>query len=174
MLIISNNVKSIGMEFPKDAVIRINIAWIRSLEDLVKILTDNASHDIWVDYPTGRRKPPVPTLAWEDVVGLLPYYNNVKYFAFSNGEEAEAVKEIRSQVPSDIKLIPKIETVKGIKNLLAIVEAAQTDTIMFDAEDLYTDLSGDAMIFGLLSDYTRKLCADNGITCLRLQGVIFA
>ena len=85
MIVISNHVKKIGMKLPSETVIRINVAWVKTKEELVKIIEENEQHDIWVDYPTGRTKPPRPTLTIAEAISVLHDYNNIKYFAFSNG-----------------------------------------------------------------------------------------
>jgi hypothetical protein len=174
MLVISNHVKKIGMKIPKNAVVRINIAWLNDLKELRSIINENKNNEVWVDYPTGRKKPPTPKILWIDAVKILNVYKNVKYFAFSNAEDCGNVWNIRKQVPKRIKLIPKIETVEGVRNLANIVKSAETDTIMFDKEDLYTDVGHDPKYFEIFVDYVNKICKENKIKCLGLKGVIFS
>jgi pyruvate kinase len=174
MIVISNNVRNLDLEIPDTAVIRINIAWINTIKELEEIIKLNAGNDVWVDYPTGRKKPPVPKLMYDEVIKILKKYKNIQYFAFSNAEEASFVWDIRKQVPKKIKLIPKIETVEGVRNLVNIVKAAETDTIMLDKEDLYTDVNHDPKCFEIFCDYVKKVAKENNIKVLSLQGVIFA
>lgn len=174
MLVISNHVKKLGMDFPKDAVVRINVAWVKSLEELEKIISDNLDNEIWVDYPTGRTKPPVPTLSIAESISVLSKYSNIAYFAFSNAEDTNIIQLIRQAVPKNIKLVPKIETTRGVNNLENIVKASETDTIMFDAEDLYTNVKNDINTFSDYSKCLKNKCISNNIKLLRLQGVIFS
>ena len=174
MLVISNHVKKIGLPIPRGAVVRINIAWLESVGGLAQLIWENSTHDVWVDYPTGRKKPPVPKIPWFDCIHILKKYKNVKYFAFSNAEEPDTCRHIRKEIPAKIKLVPKIETVEGVRNLVAIAEASKTDMIMFDKEDLYSDLGNDPKLFEIFVDYVNKVCKEHKIQCLSLQGVIFA
>jgi hypothetical protein len=81
---------------------------------------------------------------------------------------------LRKEVPKHIQLIPKIESVKGIKNVIDICRAGKTDIIMLDKEDLYTDLNRDSIKFNHWVEIARGICKENNIEVLELQGVIFA
>jgi citrate lyase beta subunit len=172
MIVISNHVNTIGMEYPKDSVVRINIAWIESKQALEKILQDLHGRAIWLDYPTGRTKPPQPKFSLDETIEFTKKYP-MHYFAFSNAEESSMIQNIRSKVPRHITLVPKIETTKGISNLNDIVSAAQTKFIMLDKEDLYTDVKGNQEEFEKLVTLCRENCKKIGVTCLELKGVIF-
>lgn len=172
MIVISNHVNAIGMEYPKDSVIRINVAWIESKQALEKILKDLHGRAIWLDYPTGRTKPPRPKFSLDETIEFTKKYP-MHYFAFSNAEETSLVQSIRSKVPQHITLVPKIETTKGIANLANIVSAARTKTIMLDKEDLYTDVKGNQQEFERLVNLCREDCKKLGVTCLELKGVVF-
>ena len=54
MLIISQNITDYELDFPKDTILRINLAWCNSLDELESILKKNANHGIFVDLPIGR------------------------------------------------------------------------------------------------------------------------
>ena len=175
MIVISNHVKTIGMEIPKDAVVRINVAWVESKETLHRILNENANNSVWLDYPTGRNKPPKPVLTLSETINFCKVYGNlIKYFAFSNAEDTNIIELIRQAVPEHITLVPKIETYKGVAFLPHIVEAAKTKIVMLDKEDLYVDLKMDSNHFNSACNEVLKTCNNLGITCLTLKGVIFS
>lgn len=175
MIVISNHVKTIGMKYPPGSLIRINLAWIDGIEDVKAIIKNTRGHKIYLDYPTGRRKPPAPKFPIEEAIKICnKNRKKIAYFAFSNAEDPEAVKLIRSQVHPSVKLAPKIETQIGVNNLKQIAAAAQTDMIMLDAEDLYTDCKTDPATFSAFKELARQSCKDIGINCLELKGVVFS
>lgn len=174
MIVISNHVRTLGLNIPENAVVRINVAWVQNAKELVNIIEDNKDRVVWLDYPTGRTKPPKPVLSLADSIDFCKKYNNIKYFAFSNAEDVNIVELIRNNVPKDIKLIPKIETVAGIHNLVKICKSAKTDVIMLDKEDLYISVGGSNEEFNDLVNLATSTCKNNNIKCLTLKGVVFS
>ena len=172
MIVISNYVQSTGMNYPEDAVIRINVAWIESSEALEQIMQSLSGRKIWLDYPTGRTKPPQPKFSLDETIEFTKRYN-VHYFAFSNAEDTLIIEEIRRKVPTNVVLVPKIETINGIGNLAEIMRAAKTKIVMLDKEDLYTDVKGNQVEFYRLVEQCRKKCKELDATCLELKGVVF-
>ena len=175
MIIVSNHLlKKTQLEFPNDKIVmRINVAWIKEKKDLIKLL-EEIKHDIYLDYPQGRTKPPQPTLDLDEVIELIPQYKNVKHFAVSNVEDPVAIYGIKSKIPSDTNLVPKIETKKGIETLGEIIDAIKAKPIMLDKEDLYIDVKRDHEEFERLIELARKTCKEKGVKILELQGVVFA
>ena len=173
MLIVSNHVTTAKVTPPQKAVVRVNIAWIKTRKELNKIL-DDSKNTILLDYPTGRFKPPIPTLGLEEVIDIANDRGIVKYFAISNVEDTEVVKTVRGQLSEEITLIPKIETENGVKNVLDICHAAKTITVMLDKDDLYVNVDKDEMIFNGLVQNLTQVCKDNNIHLLTLRGVIFS
>src|SRR5579863_7114744 len=113
IIIVSNHLfQTTHVEFPDDIVVRVNLAWMKDLATAKKTLA-GIKHDIYLDYPQGRSKPPRPTLTLEQALGLAKAYKNVKYFAVSNVEEPADVKTLRAKIPSKIQFVPKIETKRG-------------------------------------------------------------
>ncbi len=174
MLVISNNARKIGVPIPKEAIIRINVAWVKSYEELCSIVEENKENKVWIDYPTGRTKPPKPVLTLAQAISVASKYNNVEFFAFSNAENCDIIELIRQAVPKHITLVPKIETEKGINNIAEILKSAQTSTIMLDAEDLYVDLNHDSEKFESLKIYVKTFCDRHDIKMLSLQTVVFS
>ena len=174
MIIISHNLLlKTDLEFPPHAVMRVNIAWQknrREVEDVLSFL----KHDIYLDYPQGRSKPPRPTLTLKDAIEIAHKFKHIKYFAVSNVEDPEAIFGIRQKLPPHIELVPKIETKKGVENLEAIVKKIGTKYIMLDKEDLYIDVTKDHNLFENLVEVARKKCKKCGIPGLELKGVVFS
>ena len=177
MLVISNHVRSLGMVYPKDALIRINLAWIRGgVAEAQKIIIELGAlgHKVFLDYPTGRNKPPKPTLTLKEAIQLCKDFTSyIALFAFSNAEDTSVIELIRDSVPPEVGLCPKIETQVGAKYLSSIVKAAKCNTIMLDAEDLYVNCGHDGE---LLTKWKEKIlidCKDLDVLCLELKGVIF-
>lgn len=179
MVIISNNVEKIGMAFPKDCVVRINLAWLKTLSEaktiIESILKLDLPRDIFLDYPLNRSKYPIPTLSLLESIELANNYKQIiKYFAFSNAEEPNIVEIIRKLLDKDIILVPKIETIKGVALLPKITDAAKTDILLVDKEDLFTDVKCNNEKFINMVEEIRKYGKTNNIQILELQGVVFA
>lgn len=173
MLIISNHLMAKGgFSLPDHAVVRVNVAWIPTKEKLIETLKD-IKHDVYLDYPQGRSKPPKPKITLDETIALVTQFPQVKYFAVSNVEEPEAIYAIKMQLPSHVGIVPKIETKRGIENLEAIVAKIQNQHIMFDKEDLYLDVNRDVELFEQLVETTRQKSKALGITVLELHGVVF-
>ncbi len=173
MLIVSNYLFSKSdIKFPEDVIVRINIAWIKDLNELKKLLAET-KHDVYLDYPQGRTKPPRPTITLIEALALVRTYKNVKYFAVSNVEDPDSIEAINSLLPKVVKLVPKIETRKGIQNLDLILTKTKAKHIMLDKEDLYLDAHADSTLYEDLVDQARQKCAGLGVAVLELHGVVF-
>ena len=172
MLVISNNCVYRLYENQEEPVIRVNLAWCENLENAREVLKHIFS-DVFLDYPSGRTKPPRPELTLDEAIILLKEFDNVKYFAISNCENSEFIWALRRLVPKNVKLVPKIESKKGVDNLLEIVKSAETDTVMLDKEDLYLDVKTDSSIYNQYMSKIRQTGKENGIKILEMQGVIF-
>ena len=173
MILISNHLLTLP-EFEKieDVVIRINMAHVRDMKQLKQFL--NRDNDIFLDYPKGRSKPPVPSLSFKDSVEILGEYDNIKYFATSNTEEVAEVNLICDLLPEHTNFVPKIETLKGVLNLNRLFDTGKIKHIMLDSEDLYTDIGNDVELFVGLKDRVKKTCEKYNVELLELYGVVFA
>lgn len=173
MLIVSNHLFSkSNIKFPEDVVVRINIAWIKNIEELKKLLSET-KHDIYLDYPQGRTKPPLPTISLVESLALVHHYKHIKYFAVSNVEDPNSIEAIRDLLPKTVQLVPKIETQEGVRNLEAILTRIKAKNIMLDKEDLYLNANRDNSIFENLVNEARQKCLNCGVTVLELHGVVF-
>ena len=162
------------MSLPKYAVIRVNMAWFKTIDQLEIVLKKNKSRVIFLDYPKGRSKPPKPTININKAFVLLEKYRNIKYFAVSNIETASEVQEIMKYIPKHIEFIPKIETRYGINQLTGIVKSCGIKKLQLDKEDLYSDLQFDNAKFFKYVDRVRSICKDLKVTLLELEGVVFS
>lgn len=175
MIIVSHHLlKKTAINFPEDHVVmRINVAWMKNKEELMESL-ERIAHDIYLDYPQGRTKPPKPTIKLEEVIEIIPSYEQIKHFAVSNVEEPEKINEIKVRLPEKVNLVPKIETKAGIENLGEIIDKIGATHIMLDKEDLYIDVNKDHEVFEKLIEKARKTCKEKGVKILELQGVVFS
>lgn len=174
MIIVSNHLlTTTNLVFPNDIVVRLNLAWMKDHDTAVKTL-EQITHDVYLDYPQGRSKPPKPVVTLDEALELAKRFPHVKYFAVSNVEEGPAIADIRARLADHIQLIPKIESERGVKNLAAIKEGARCTHAMLDKEDLYLDVDCDMVLFQSLIEEARAQASTLGMHMLELQGVVFA
>lgn len=173
MIIVSNYIlEKNHFPLPAHVVVRVNVAWVKTAEELERIL-EGIAHDIYLDYPQGRSKPPRPTLGLEEIIAFAHRFPRVKYFAVSNVENPHAIHSIQQRLPPHIAVVPKIETRKGIEALEQIIEKIGAKYIMLDKEDLYTDVEKDAALFEELIERAREKTVRAGAEVLELHGVVF-
>ena len=178
MRVFSQNIINYGIPVPENSILRINLAWINSIEELEIILQKNNNSDIFLDLPVGRTKPPNNKYSFEDVVLILQKNENIKYFAISNVNSADNIKELIKKIPKQVSLVPKIESPEGVKNIGEITEVlGDKKIIMLDHDDLYSNILKQNKDPSTFSDYVNQLkihCEENNITLLRTVGVIFS
>ena len=174
MIIVSNYLFSTtNLIFPDDIVVRLNLAWMKDKAEAQSTLK-SIKHDVYLDYPQGRSKPPKPILSLAEAIAIAKKFKNVKYFAVSNVEDPKEVQKIRKLLPSHIEFVPKIETKRGVKNIAAIMSAGKSKHAMLDKEDLYLDVQKDSDIFEILCGAARSRAKEHGFKLLELHGVVFA
>lgn len=172
MILISNHLTQLEQfKKLKNVVIRINMAHVKDSKQLEQFV--NVPYDIFLDYPKGRSKPPLPSSNLVEAIAFTRKYDNIKYFATSNIEEVSEVNLICEMLPEDVKFVPKIETLKGVLNLRKLFDTGKIKHIMLDAEDLYTNIQNDVELFVELKERVRRVCKEYNVTCLELHGVIF-
>lgn len=172
MIIISNNALKYFDNLPKNLVVRVNTAWVNTVKEL-EILLENSTNSIYLDYAKGRTKYPRPKIKLKSLIKLANKMPRVDYFAISNSENPNKLSSIANELNPRIIIVPKIESIKGIKNLKSICKAARTKIIMLDKEDLYTSLKNNDRSFRVWFNRLNKKAKENNIKILRLQGVIF-
>ena len=162
-IIISNNL--IGkIPVLDSSIVRINLAWVDNYEAAQRLLNES-NHQIYLDYPDGRKKPPQPKISLTEAIKLSSH-PKVKYFALSNAEDIDKLSNIKNQI--DCELVPKIETEKGVKIIPRMIEMG-IKMIMLDGDDLYVDVKCDGAKYESLKQEVRSY----DLTVLELQGVIF-
>lgn len=179
MKIFSQNLTNYNVTLPEDAVYRINLAWVNSLDELKQLLEKHRLHDIFLDLPIGRTKPPNNTYTIEDLMPILKDNSNVKYFAISNVASSNDLKDIMQIIPNNISIVPKIESPEGVNNILEIVNFLQgpEKVIMLDHDDLYSALTKKGEDPSQFKNYVNdliKFCNENNVILLRTIGVIFS
>ncbi len=172
MILISNHLLTLP-EFQNvnDVVIRINMAHVKDAKELKQFVSRD--YDVFLDYPKGRTKPPVPSLSLTDAINFTQKYGNIKYFATSNIEEVAEVNLICEMLPNHVRFVPKIETLKGVLNLDKLFETGKIKHIMLDSEDLYTDIKNDVELFLNMKERVSKSCEKYDVELLQLYGVVF-
>ena len=179
MLIASQNITNYDILLPKDVVFRVNLAWVNGIDELKIILKKHESHEIFLDFPINRTKPPNNKYSLNDIVLILQKYNNIKYIAISNIETETDLDEYLEIIPKHITIIPKIESHKGIENIETIVKKLEykEPLIMLDHDDLYSNLLKSKLPPSKFTFFINKLtefCNSNNIILLRTIGVIFS
>jgi len=165
------------MDFPQDTIIRLNLAWIDNIQYLSEEIA-KIPNDIFIDLPTGRLKPPNNSYSIDDLKPLINKFNNIKYLAISNVENPSDIIDIYKVLGDSVNLVPKIESKKGIENLLEICNALKGEKIlMLDHDDLFTDLSRLRIANDKYIDYILKVtefCELYKVKLLKTRGVIFS
>ena len=179
MILISQNITNYPFNIPKNAVFRINLAWINHIDDLKKLLEKHSNQKIFLDLPINRTKPPNNKYSFEDLISILEKFENIRYLAISNVSKPEDIKNYLESSPSNITIVPKIESRLGVENIKDITSELRDGEkiIMLDHDDLFSDLIKSGISSEEFSKYVNKLvdfCNENEIELLRTIGVIFA
>tara|TARA_B100001121_G_C18450149_1_gene508101 strand:+ start:168 stop:677 length:510 start_codon:yes stop_codon:yes gene_type:complete len=166
------------MKFPENTVLRINMAWVKSI-DYLKSILDKFDKEIFLDLPTGRQKPPNYRYNMKDLANVFSNYPLIKYFAISNVETTSQVVDAYNNIPNKITLVPKIESINGIKNIDSITGALreQQRIVMLDHDDLFSNIISKretVEYYIELIDNLVNYCKSEGIMLLRTRGVIFS
>ena len=172
MILVSNHLLRLGsIDIKPDNVIRINCAWVDGVAGLEKAL--DIPYKVFLDYPTGRTKPPAPRLTLDEAIEIANRHSNVEWFAVSNAESYESMAQLRVKLRWRIELVPKIETRRGVCGLHSIILGAKTGHIMLDKEDLFDNVGRDPEAYDSLIRMVRSKCKDTGTKIFELSGVIF-
>ncbi len=179
MLIVSQNLTNYDIIIPENAVFRINLAWTNSLDELQNLLKHHNEHDIFVDLPIHRTKPPNNKYSIEDLIPILQSHSNVKYLAISNVESVKDLEKYLKLFSSFLTLIPKIESPTGVNNIEEITNAitSKQKIVMLDHDDLYSSMLRENEPSTNFVKYINKLtdyCTKNHIILLRTIGVLFS
>ncbi|MEM3008232.1 MAG: hypothetical protein QXY15_09280 [Candidatus Nitrosotenuis sp.] len=178
MLVVSQNLTNYKVPIPENAVYRINLAWINDLTELKNLLEKHHTHEIFLDLPINRTKPPANNYSLNELIPILQTYKNVRYFAISNVNSKGDLDDYLQIVPQEITLVPKIESPEGIVNIKEITDSLRTQKIiMLDHDDLYSALIKKGELPSKFKEYVNELimfCNKNNVTILRTIGVLFS
>lgn len=164
---------------PENVVLRINLAWIDSLQELNKILEKHKQYKIFLDLPIKRVKPPNNKYTINELVPIIKSNKQINYLAISNVKSSSDITSYMKLLPSNVILVPKIETVEAILNIDEIVTVLKGSEkiLMLDHDDLFTSITNSDEPISNFRKRVNELvtfCNKQNITLLRAQGVIFS
>ena len=179
MLIISQNVTNYDIPINDDAIFRINLAWVDSIDELKQILETQQNRKIFLDLPINRTKPPNNRYTLDEIIKIIELYDNIAYFAISNVEGESNLSEYIEKLPKSITLVPKIESHIGIENIEEIAKSLdyKSRVMMLDHDDLYSNLLKSKQPLEKFTVYINQLtefCKLNNIVLLTTNCVIFS
>lgn len=178
MLIISQNLTNYDIEIPVNAIFRINLAWVNDLATLKKILEKHTNHEIFLDLPINRTKPPNNQYSLTDLKPIVENHKNIKYFAISNVDSEKDLISFKDLFPKSVTIVPKIESPTSVNNIEKIVKCLGDEKIvMLDHDDLFSSLLKNNESIENFQNYIKKLknfCDENNVKLLRTIGVLFS
>ena len=179
MLLVSQNIGNYEISIPDDTIFRVNMAWCNSIPELEEKLTKNSNSKFFIDLPIGRIKPPNNRYTLDEMIPVLENNENVKFFAVSNVESSNDLKEFLEKVPDRISIVPKIESPNGVLNIDDICTALKSKekVVMLDHDDLFSNIVRNKEKKENFQMYIKKLddyCQKNKISLLRTVGVVFS
>ena len=179
LLVISQNVFSYDLSLPKDAILRINLAWCNSLDYLKSVLDTHKEFVFFIDLPISRIKPPNNKYSLEDLIPIIESHKQIKYFAVSNVESKNDLQPFLEKLPDYINIVPKIESPKAVLNIKEICDSLKTEKkiVMLDHDDLFSSIIHNNEDKNSFQKYVRELidfCEKEDISLLRTVGVMFS
>ena len=179
LLVISQNVFSYDLSLPKDAILRINLAWCNNLDYLKSVLDTHKEFVFFIDLPISRIKPPNNKYSLEDLIPIIESHKQIRYFAVSNVESKNDLQPFLEKLPDYINIVPKIESPKAILNIKEICDSLKTEKkiVMLDHDDLFSSIihsNEDKNSFQECIKMLIDFCEENDISLLRTVGVIFS
>ena len=179
MLLVSQNIGNYEINIPKDTVFRINMAWCNSISELKEKLEKNINSSFFIDLPIGRIKPPNNRYTLDEMIPILNKNENVKFFAVSNVESSDDLKEFLEKIPNKINIVPKIESPNAVLNIDEICNSLRSENrfVMLDHDDLFSNIKKNNEDPSMFQVYIKKLmdkCKENNVGLLRTVGVLFS
>ena len=179
LLLISQNVFSYDLSLPKDAILRINLAWCNNLDYLKSVLDTHKEFVFFIDLPISRIKPPNNKYSLEDLIPIIESHKQIRYFAVSNVESKNDLQPFLEKLPDYINIVPKIESPKAILNIKEICDSLKTEKkiVMLDHDDLFSSIihsNEDKNSFQECIKMLIDFCEENDISLLRTVGVMFS
>ena len=179
LLVISQNVFSYDLSLPKDAILRINLAWCNSLDYLKSVLDTHKEFVFFIDLPVSRIKPPNNKYSLEDLIPIIESHKQIRYFAVSNVESKNDLQPFLEKLPDYINIVPKIESPEAVLNIKEICDSLKTEKkiVMLDHDDLFSSIihsNEDKNSFQECIKMLIDFCEENDISLLRTVGVMFS
>ena len=180
MFLISQNIKNhYNFKLPDDVILRINLAWCNSLDELEDKLSDDKDSKFFLDLPQGRIKPPNNKYSLDEMVPILESHSQIKYFAVSNVEKKKDLEPFLEKLPESIIIVPKIESPNAVDNIKEIFESLRGDEkiMMLDHDDLFSSIIRQNIDKSQFEKYIEKLgkfCEKYNVLLLRTVGVMFS
>jgi len=179
LLVISQNVFSYDLSLPKDAILRINLAWCNNLDYLKSVLDTHKEFVFFIDLPISRIKPPNNKYSLEDLIPIIESHKQIRYFAVSNVESKNDLQPFLEKLPDYINIVPKIESPNAVLNIKEICDSLKTEKkiVMLDHDDLFSSIihsNKDKNSFQECIKMLIDFCEENDISLLRTVGVIFS
>ena len=179
LLVISQNVFSYDLSLPKDAILRINLAWCNSLDYLKSVLDTHKEFVFFIDLPISRIKPPNNKYSLEDLIPIIESHKQIRYFAVSNVESKNDLQPFLEKLPDYINIVPKIESPNAVLNIKEICDSLKTEKkiVMLDHDDLFSSIihsNEDKNSFQECIKMLIDFCEENDISLLRTVGVMFS
>ena len=179
LLLISQNVFSYDLSLPKDAILRINLAWCNNLDYLKSVLDTHKEFVFFIDLPVSRIKPPNNKYSLEDLIPIIESHKQIRYFAVSNVESKNDLQPFLEKLPDYINIVPKIESPKAVLNIKEICDSLKTEKkiVMLDHDDLFSSIihsNEDKNSFQECIKMLIDFCEENDISLLRTVGVMFS
>ena len=116
-----------NLTLPKEAILRINLAWCNSLKELEVKLLKNKKAEFFIDLPVGRVKPPNNKYSLDDLIPIIESNKQIKYFAVSNVENKNDLQPFLDKLPGYVNIVPKIESIKAVINIKNICDSLKTE-----------------------------------------------
>ena len=139
---------------------------VSSLKTLQSLLSEY-DNDIFLDYPIGRTKPPSNKYDLSEIKEFIERNKQIKYFAVSNVESAEDIKEPVDLFSDLLTIVPKIESKASVENLANIISILPGQIFfMLDHDDLFSDLINNNIPPSKFFSYIDKVvsfCKQNSI-----------
>jgi len=124
MRVISQNIANYGIDVPKDAVFRVNLAWCSSINELKNILEKYPNNDLFLDLTKGRVKPPNNKYSLDELIPIILAFRQIKFMAISNIESSSDLEIFIKKIPNHVILVPKIESPTAINEISGFISLA--------------------------------------------------
>ena len=96
---------------------------MNSINELKKLLELHKAHDVFLDLPINRTKPPNNRYSLDDMIPVIEANPRITYFAVSNVENKSDLQPFLEKLPDYINIVPKIESPRAVENIKEICDS---------------------------------------------------